>query len=112
VTAEARENQEAAAAQAAGEAAEGRHQADTQAQHQASGSTVVVEAASTPDDTAVTWTSNQTTPHSRRSNAHNHQRPTASNAIATIEPDGRGTGVVPDCSPPDRTAGSPDICTG
>jgi hypothetical protein len=55
MTAEARENATAASAQAAGEAAEARHQADAQAQHQAGGSTVVVEQASTPDDHAVSW---------------------------------------------------------
>src|SRR4029453_17174020 len=55
MTAEAGENDAAAQAQSRGEAAEARHLADTQAQHQASGSTVVVEQASTPDDTAVSW---------------------------------------------------------
>jgi hypothetical protein len=55
MTAEAQEDAAAAQAQAAGEAAEARHQADAEAQHQASGSTVVVEQPSTPDAQAVAW---------------------------------------------------------
>ena len=55
MTAEQRENATAASAQAAGEAAAGKHEADARAQHQASGSTVVVEQASTPDSHAVAW---------------------------------------------------------
>jgi hypothetical protein len=55
MTADAREDAVAASAQAAGEAAEARHLAEAQAQHQASGSAVVVEQASTPDDVAVSW---------------------------------------------------------
>ncbi|MGH9288132.1 MAG: hypothetical protein ACRD0V_07575 [Acidimicrobiales bacterium] len=39
----------------AGEAAEARHMADARAQHQIAGSSVAVEAASTPDDVAVDW---------------------------------------------------------
>jgi hypothetical protein len=60
MTAGPREDQRAGQAQAAGEAAEARHQADARAQHQASGSTVVVEQASTPDDVAVLWSSSDT----------------------------------------------------
>jgi hypothetical protein len=55
VTAESTENQQAAAAQAADEVAEARHMADARAQHEVSGSAVVVENASTPDDVAVAW---------------------------------------------------------
>jgi hypothetical protein len=60
VTAGPSENAAAAAAQAAGEAAESKHMADARAQHQASGSTVVVEQASTPDDHAVSWSNADT----------------------------------------------------
>jgi hypothetical protein len=55
MTAGPAENAAAVATQAKGEAAEARHQADAQAQHQASGSTVVVEDASTADDVSVSW---------------------------------------------------------
>ena len=56
MTASDRESQLAAAAQAQGEAAEVQHMADALAQHAISGSTVAVESAATPDDTAVSWT--------------------------------------------------------
>ena len=55
MTATPAEDQRAGQAQAQGEAADGRHQADAQQQHQASGSAVVVEQVSTPDDIAVAW---------------------------------------------------------
>jgi hypothetical protein len=55
MTAGPAEDQRAAEAQARGEAAEVRHEADAQAQHQISGSTVAVESAATPDDHAVSW---------------------------------------------------------
>jgi hypothetical protein len=55
MTAGPEQDQLAAATQAKGQAAEARHQAEAQAQHQVTGSTVVVEQASTPDDIAVTW---------------------------------------------------------
>jgi hypothetical protein len=45
----------AAQAQGAGEAAEARHQAEALAIHNATGSTVTVEAAATSDDIAVGW---------------------------------------------------------
>jgi hypothetical protein len=55
VTAGPQEDQRAANAQAAGEAAEAKHTADALAQHQASGSAVVVEDVATPDDVSVGW---------------------------------------------------------
>jgi hypothetical protein len=61
VTAGPKQDQLAAATQAKGEAAEVRHQAEAQAQHQASGSTVVVEQAATPDDVSVVWSTADTT---------------------------------------------------
>ena len=61
MTAGPSEDATAAATQAKGEAAAAAHEADTQAQHQASGSTVVVEQASTPDDVAVQWSPADTT---------------------------------------------------
>ncbi len=52
MTAEQRENQQAAAAQAAGEAASARHLADTQAQHATtSGSAMAAEHAAPPTHT-------------------------------------------------------------
>jgi hypothetical protein len=55
MTADARENQQAAAAVAAGEAAEAKHMADALVQHQISGSATVVEDAATTDDVSVPW---------------------------------------------------------
>jgi hypothetical protein len=55
MTADARENQQAAAAVAAGEAAETKHLADSVAQHGISGSAEAVEPAATSDDVAVPW---------------------------------------------------------
>lgn len=55
MTAGPAENAAAAAAVAAGEAAAAKHDGAALAQHQASGSTVVAEQPSTPDDTAVQW---------------------------------------------------------
>ena len=55
VTASEAENAAAAAAMAAGETAALQHMADARQQHQASGSTVVIEQPSTADDISVTW---------------------------------------------------------
>jgi len=55
MTADARENQQATAAVAAGEAAQAAHMADSLAQHGISGSAEAVEPAATPDDVAVPW---------------------------------------------------------
>jgi hypothetical protein len=55
MTAEARENAQAAAAQAAGESAAAKHASDALAQHRVSGSTVAVEPAVTPDQQSVDW---------------------------------------------------------
>jgi hypothetical protein len=55
VTAGPSENAAAAAAMAAGQEAELRHMANARQQHEASGSTVVIEDAAGPDDTAVDW---------------------------------------------------------
>jgi hypothetical protein len=60
MTAEARENQQAAAAQAAGEAASDRHLSDAAAQHAISGSTTATEAAATPDAHSVQWSNADT----------------------------------------------------
>jgi hypothetical protein len=51
----------AAQAQGAGERAEARHQAEALAQHQSSGSAVVVEQALTSDDISVVWSVGDTT---------------------------------------------------
>jgi hypothetical protein len=61
MTAGSSENAAAAVAQAAGESAAAAHQAAALAQHAISGSTVAVEAASTPDARAVAWTPADTT---------------------------------------------------
>jgi hypothetical protein len=55
MTAGPTEDATAAATQAKGESAARKHEADAVAQHQASGSAKVVEAAATPDDTSVSW---------------------------------------------------------
>jgi hypothetical protein len=56
MTAEARENAQAAAAVAGGEAASSQHLADAQAQHRTTvGSDVAIEPAQTPDDHSVGW---------------------------------------------------------
>jgi hypothetical protein len=55
VTATAAEDAQAAQAVTAGMTAAATHQADAQQQHGATGSTVVVEQPSTPDDVAVDW---------------------------------------------------------
>ena len=55
MTAGARENAQAAAAVAAGMAAAAKHDADAEAQHRISGSTVAVEDAAGPDAIAVSW---------------------------------------------------------
>jgi hypothetical protein len=57
VTAEARENQQAAAAQSAGEQAAAKHATDALSQHRIAGSTTAVEPAQTADDHSVSWTS-------------------------------------------------------
>jgi hypothetical protein len=62
MTAGQQENQAAAQAVAAGMAAAAKHEADAQAQHQISGSTVAVEPAATPDDHAVGWFGSDVTP--------------------------------------------------
>jgi hypothetical protein len=61
MTAGPTEDSTAASAQSQGEAASARHLADALAQHQASGSTVVVEPAVTADSHAVSWTNADTT---------------------------------------------------
>jgi hypothetical protein len=60
MTATPAEDQRAGQGQAAGESAAAAHEAAAEAQHQASGSTVVVEAASTSDDVAVSWSNADT----------------------------------------------------
>jgi hypothetical protein len=61
MTAGPREDQHAGQAVSQGEAAAAAHQAAALAQHAISGSTVAVEAASTPDAHAVAWTPADTT---------------------------------------------------
>jgi hypothetical protein len=58
MTASNTDDQRAAAAQATGESAAAQHATAAAAQHEASGSAVAVEAARTPDHTAVSWSSN------------------------------------------------------
>jgi hypothetical protein len=55
MTAGPEQNAAAATAVAAGESAAAKHQADAEAQHKISGSTVAVEPALTSDDIAVPW---------------------------------------------------------
>jgi hypothetical protein len=61
MTATPDQDQLAAQAQAAGEAAEARHQSDALAVHEASGSAVTIEAAAPSDDVAVSWSNADTT---------------------------------------------------
>ena len=63
-----------------GEAADARHQADAQQQHQASGSTVVFEDAASPDDIAVAWFQELTRPQHQRSSRGRRPRSTTSSA--------------------------------
>lgn len=56
MTAGPQEDQRAAAAVAAGMAAASQHETAALTQHEASGSAMVAEQASSPDDTAVQWT--------------------------------------------------------
>jgi hypothetical protein len=62
MTAGPREDQRASQAVAAGETAAHAHEAAALAQHQVSGSTQVVEAATTPDGQAVGWFGSDVTP--------------------------------------------------
>jgi predicted regulator of Ras-like GTPase activity (Roadblock/LC7/MglB family) len=62
VTAGPQQDAAAATAMAAGETAARKHDADALAQHAISGSATAVEAASTPDDHAVTWPSSSPSP--------------------------------------------------
>jgi hypothetical protein len=62
MTAGPREDQRAGQAVAAGEAAAQAHEAAALAQHQASGSAVVVESPTTPDGQAVAWFGSDVTP--------------------------------------------------
>lgn len=55
MTASNQENATAASAQSQGEAASARHLSDAQAQHATAGSTMVTEAAATPDSHSVQW---------------------------------------------------------
>jgi hypothetical protein len=61
MTATPAEDALAAQTQAAGEAADARHQADALAVHEASGSAVTIEAAASSDDVAVSWSNADTT---------------------------------------------------
>lgn len=97
------EDQRAAQAQAAGEAAEARHMADAQAQHQASGSTVVAEQASTPDDTQSHGSVQVLTQAKPTSNRRRRQRSTPPSVTLATRPNGKGGRVVTDRDPPAMT---------
>lgn len=55
MTAEARENADAAAAMSQGEIAELKHMSDARSQHAVSGSAVAIEQPTTPDDVSISW---------------------------------------------------------
>lgn len=87
MTAEARENAQAAAAQAAGESAAAKHASDAQQQHRISGSTATVEAAVTPDQQAVSWFGSDNHPGPGPSPQPGDRGPNPVSVVDTARPD-------------------------